>query len=86
MVHNIFSWLRENVGKTFKSPRPGAKDIRILAADDGSGRVNIKFVGGVQALPLYFWMFERTINYLISQKITQSGLGQNSLHPMIQIR
>jgi hypothetical protein len=57
--------LRGNVGKTFKSLKPRAKDIQILAVDDESHRVKLQFVGGVTALPLYFWMFDRTINYLV---------------------
>jgi hypothetical protein len=81
MAHSIFSWLGQNVGKTFKSPRPGAKDIQILVVDDESGRLNIKFVGGVQALPLYFWMFERVINNLISQKNSAVRLGAKLAPP-----
>jgi hypothetical protein len=65
MDHMIFNWLRENVGKTFKSLKPRAKDIQILVVDDYSGTVRLKFIGGVIALPLYFWMFERTIKYLV---------------------
>jgi hypothetical protein len=84
MGHSIFRWLRENVGKTFESPRPRAKDIRILPVDDESGSLKLQFVGGVLSLSLYFWMFERAINYLISQKNCAVRVGAKVAPPFDQ--
>lgn len=72
MDKRILSWLRNNVGKTFESPRQPAFGqnvfpLRIVSLDQKPGheKVKIEFVGGkVVALPLLFWMFDRALIYL----------------------
>ena len=71
MNHQILNWLKNNIGKTFPSPRDKVfplkkvrRQIKILQVDDQKKKIRIEFVGGNPALPLYFWMFDRTMDYM----------------------
>ena len=68
MDEHLLNWLQSNEGETFKSPRNEIfkrkrYDFEITNVEEN--RVRIYFVGSkYPALPLYFWMFDRTIEYL----------------------
>ena len=71
MDFQILNWLKSNIGNTFPSPRdkvfPSRKKrrpIKLVKVDEVSEIVRIKFVGGNPALPIHFWMFDRTMDYL----------------------
>jgi hypothetical protein len=68
----VLNWLEAHVGEEFPSPRDekfgrATKPFRIMHCEHD--RVMIRFAGSkYDALPLYFWMFERTIEYLLENK------------------
>jgi len=66
----LLKWIKENEGKTFESPRktvfgrnPQSFTIRYIDEKDSLVRISFSKKRTL-ALPLYFWMFERTIRYL----------------------
>ena len=68
----VINWIKNNVGKTFRSPREfldkkcrskKPSTIKIVAVHED--KVTFDFVEKkTKALPLYFWMFDRTLQYL----------------------
>jgi len=65
MDQYVLSWLKNNVGKTFPSQRKKAFPVKILDLNIDQEEVRFEFVGGKSnALPLFFWMFDRTLEYL----------------------
>ncbi|MCW3999513.1 MAG: hypothetical protein NWE93_04685 [Candidatus Bathyarchaeota archaeon] len=68
LLEKALEWLNANIGKEFESPRAGFSrrrrySIRIICVDNE--RVKVEFVGSKwPALPLYFWMFQRVVEYL----------------------
>jgi hypothetical protein len=86
MDEQILAWLKDNKGKTFKSPREntfGRKTykIKIRGIDDESESVKISFVGGTQGLPLYFWMFDRALTFIETDKDRVVRLGARVKSP-----
>jgi hypothetical protein len=85
MNERVLKWLKANKGKVFASPRntvfkEKTMDFQLLDVSDG--RVKIHFVGSkYQALPLYFWMFDRTLDYLRKSKDRPIALGANVRPP-----
>ncbi len=80
MDERILGWLKNNKGKTFKSPREdtfGRKPykIRIREINDDLERVEISFVGGTPGLPLFFWMFDRVLTFVEIDKDRGLRLG-----------
>ena len=79
MDEKLLEWLKGNEGETFISPRYGFSkrkryDIKILSVDFRA--VRIYFVGSkYQALPLCFWMFDRTLAYLRKNRVRAIRLG-----------
>ena len=71
-MRKVYEWVVENIGSTFSSPRErvfgrSTKDFKIIRIDEE--KVSIKFEGSKYvALPLKFWMFERTIEHLEKNK------------------
>lgn len=72
MNERVLYWLKSHVGEEFESPRKkifkrNVMDVKILSV--GFDKVKIHFVGSkYEALPIYFWMFDRTIDYLTQNK------------------
>jgi hypothetical protein len=72
MDERVMKWLRANTGKVFDSPRNKAFDrptqrFEVVGIADES--VRIRFAGShYPALPLCFWMFDRTLEYLQKNK------------------
>ena len=81
MDQRVLSWLKNNIGKTFESPRKEVfkiypSPIKIVAADENKKRVEFDFVEKqTKALPLHFWMFDRTLPYLRTNKEKFIWLG-----------
>ena len=79
MEKQLLDWMKTNEGETFESPRNKISkrkkydlEIEKVCPD----RVKILFVGSkYPALPLYFWMFDRTLNYLQKSKEVIVRLG-----------
>lgn len=78
-------WLKVNKGKVFASPRnevfkEQTRDFELLGIVDD--RVNVRFVGSkYPALPLYFWMFDRTLKYIQENKGRALRLGAKLVPP-----
>ena len=76
MDQKILNWFKANQNIWFESPRKEAfkrkrkpDDFKITAVDESNREVSIRFRKGVtDALPLHFWMFDRTIQHLQSMK------------------
>jgi hypothetical protein len=72
MKAELLQWLKDNEGLFFESPRKEAfptkktiKGFTISKVDLGKEAVRVRFEGSTsQALPLYFVMFERVLEYL----------------------
>jgi hypothetical protein len=73
--------MRRNVGKTFQSPRKGFLEsdtlpLKINNIDEHLEKVEIDFVGRKsKALPLFFWMFDRALEYIQANKERFIRLG-----------
>jgi len=81
----VLKWLKVNKGKVFASPRnevfkEQTQDFELSGiADD---RVSVRFVGSkYPALPLYFWMFDRTLKYIQEDKGRAVRLGARLAPP-----
>jgi len=67
-MDRVREWVEENIGTTFSSPRKdvfgtNTRDFEIIKIDDE--KVSVKFEGSKYlALPLKFWMMERTLEHL----------------------
>ena len=87
MDKRILNWLRENVGETFESPRKKVFKIKrvfpvkIISVDEEKEILRFKFVGGNIVLPLYFWMFEKALDYIKSKKDKVVRLGAKVAPP-----
>jgi hypothetical protein len=85
MDERVLKWLKANKGKVFASPRNDVfkrktRDLELLCMVDD--RVNIRFVGRkYPALPLYFWMFDRTLKYIQENKGRAVRLGTRLIPP-----
>jgi hypothetical protein len=85
MDERVLNWLKVNVGETFESPRSKVSkrkkyDLRVVSV--GSNRVNIDFVRSkYHAMPLYFWMFDRTLKYLQENEGRAVRLGAKLIPP-----
>ena len=85
MNERVLKWLKANKGKVFASPRNEVskrqkQDFELLGIVDD--RVKIRFVGSKHpALPLYFWMFDRTLKYLLENKGRPVRLGSKLTPP-----
>lgn len=81
MDERVLKWLKANTGKVFASPRNArAHDLKLLGIfDDG---VRVHFVGSeYRALPLRFWMFDRTLEYIRENKDRAVRLGAKLIPP-----
>jgi hypothetical protein len=85
MDEQVLKWLKVNKGKVFASPRKEVfkeqtRDFELSGiADD---RVSVRFVGSkYPALPLYFWMFDRTLKYIHENKGRTVRLGAKLVPP-----
>ena len=85
MDERVLGWLKSHAGEVFESPRKKAfnrkvMDIEIVSV--GDERVKIHFVGSIyEALPLFFWMFDRTLEYLNQNKAVPIRLGSKVQPP-----
>jgi hypothetical protein len=85
MDERVLKWLKANEGETFESPRSEISkrrkyDLKIVRV--GFGRVDIEFVGSkYQAMPLYFWMFERALDYVRENRDRPIRLGAKLQSP-----
>jgi len=81
MNPRLLQWLKENEGKTFESPRKTVfgrrpQDFTIRFVDEEEKRVRISFSRKrTLARPLYFWMFDRTLEYLEKNPETTYPIG-----------
>lgn len=81
MDKRVLDWLKQNTGKIFRSPREEVfrskpYPFKLVAVDEKKEVLKIDFIGGKsKALPLYFWMFNRTIDYLDANKGRYIWLG-----------
>lgn len=86
-MRKVYEWVVRNIGSTFSSPRERAfrrqtKDFQIVRVDEG--KVSIKFKGSKYvALPLKFWMIERTIKHLEKNRGTFVPIGARIGPPYI---
>ena len=87
MNKQLLSWLNKNTGKIFRSPREAVfrckpYPLKLVAVDEKKEVLTIDFIGGKsKALPLYFWMFNRTIDYLDANKMRYIWLGAKVAPP-----
>jgi len=85
MDERVLKWLKANKGKVFVSPRNEVSskqmyDFELLDIVDD--RVKIRFVGSkYKALPLYFWMFDRTLKYIQENEGIAVRLGAKLVPP-----
>ena len=69
MFEKVLAWLKENEGRIFQSPRRRAQNFKIVNIEEKRKRVKIRFLESkYPALPLTFWMFDRTLQYLNKNK------------------
>jgi hypothetical protein len=79
MDEQVLKWLDANKGKVFVSPRKEVfkvktKVFELLGVVDD--RVNIRFArSNHPAMPLFFWMFDRTLLYIHQNKGRAVRLG-----------
>jgi hypothetical protein len=79
MDERVLKWLKAHGGETFESPRSEISgrhkyDLKIIRVS--FARVDIEFVGSPnRALPLYFWMFDRALDYIRENKDRPVRLG-----------
>jgi hypothetical protein len=77
----LLNWLKENSGRTFESPRKDVfgsnpQDLTIRYVDEEDKLVRISFSEKkTLALPLYFWMFDRTLEHLKRNPETAYPIG-----------
>jgi hypothetical protein len=89
MDARILKWLKKNKGKTFSSPRKMAfgrnpQDFAILDVDERNKKVKIKFLNSrYPALPLHFWMFDRTLEFPDVNKNRYLPLGAKLQPPYL---
>jgi len=86
MNERVLAWLKDNKGKTFKSPRENAFGkktyfIKITEINEGLERIKIEFVGGTPALPLFFWMFDRALKFIECNKDRTVRIGAKVRRP-----
>jgi hypothetical protein len=85
MDERVWKWLKANKGKVFVSPRKEifkvkTKDFELLGVVDDI--VNIRFARrNHPAMPLYFWMFNRTLEYIHENKDRAVRLGTKLVPP-----
>jgi hypothetical protein len=61
----VLEWMKKHVGKSFPALRSRAYDFSLDDVNERKKYVKISFIGGrADASPLYFWMFDRTLDYL----------------------
>jgi len=81
MDSQVLQWLDANISRVFDSPRKNVfgrdpQSFKIVKIDKKSSCVRVAFGGGVTlALPLSFWMFDRTLNYLRNNPDTVFPIG-----------
>lgn len=81
MDETLFQWLKDNEGRTFNSPRKDVfgrnpKSFTINSIDENKKAVRVKFEGSkYPALPLYFTMFDRVLEYLRTNPTTTYPIG-----------
>jgi len=77
----LVQWLKNNEGRIFSSPRKEAfgrnpKRFTLTLVDEHKKAVRVKFEGSkYQALPLYFTMFDRVLEYLRNNPTTIYPIG-----------
>jgi hypothetical protein len=86
MDERILEWLKNKRGHTFKSPREEAfctetHPVNIVEIDERYGKVKIDFEGGTQGLPLFFWMIDRALKFIESNKERIVRLGAKVKRP-----
>jgi hypothetical protein len=90
MEPRLLDWLRANIDKQFPSPRRlvfgrSPQDITIEAVREDIKQVQISFSERrTQALPLHFWMFDRTLLYLSDHKDEALPIGAAIKPPYIK--
>jgi len=83
------SWLRKNIDISFESPRKmifggKIKNFKITNFDEEKGQIKIKFMRSkYPALPLWFWMFNRALQYLRENQGEMVPLGAGIRPPYI---
>ena len=86
MDERILQWLKDKGGHTFKSPREEVfcrktHPVKIVEIDERNGKVKIDFGGGTQGLPLFFWMIDRALKFIESNKDRAVRLGAKVKRP-----
>ncbi len=86
MDERILQWLEDKGGHTFKSPREEVfcrktHPVKIVEIDERNGKVKIDFGGGTQGLPLFFWMVDRALKFIESNKDRTVRLGAKVKRP-----
>ena len=84
MDERVMKWVKANTGKVFASPREVSKrptqSFEVVGIVDES--VRIRFAGSkYPALPLCFWMFDRTLKYLQENRGRAVRLGAKLAPP-----
>ena len=81
----LLKWIQNNTGRWLSTPRPRAKDFMILALDLTNELIRIKFRDSIYlALPLYFWMFDRTLEHLSKDPNESKPLGAKLSPPYMK--
>ena len=80
MDERILEWLKNNEGRTFNSPRADAfnsktNPIKLIEINEVVEKVKIEFVDGTPGLPLFFWMIDRALRFIKSNKGRTVRLG-----------
>lgn len=84
----LLTWLKKNVGKEFVSPRKGVfggspSSIRIVELY--KNKIIVDFVSKrTNALPLYYWMFDRAFIFISSNKEKMFMLGAKVQGPFAE--
>ena len=85
MNATLLKWIQKNTGRWISPPRPRAKDFMILALNLKKEVVQIKFKGSIYAaLPLHFWMFDRTLEHLANYPNESKPLGAKVAPPYMR--
>ena len=86
MDTSLLNWLNQNEGQFFSSPRKELfgrkpKGFSIVSISEKKEIVRVKFEGSkYRALPLYFVMFDRVLEYLTTKPTIIFPIG-GKLHP-----
>lgn len=81
MEEKLLSWVKDNTGKIFSSPRKTifssqAQDFKIIEVDEGRERVSIQFMGSQRrGRPLTFSMFDRALSFIKKKSGDWARLG-----------